>query len=273
MYFTNKPGSSYFYVNESIDKAINLNDKSDLILAYARIGAYFWQSAKYSASLQILLKGISLCQQENFPGYLSLLYQNIAWVYVNIGQYNQALNNLRRAVLYFPASFDPFYNIPVQTYITYSWAYLFMGNPDSASYSLNKVNDLILDRIDPVSYDQYLGSMAALLTDLKQYERATQVCLKAIETFKKNNDNQTLDYTYAQYATILLKNQKFREAIPQAKLSLNTAQVINDKMCIVIASKIISDCYDSLGNTDSTLYFLKLNVSYYADLVNARNVS
>ena len=273
LFCSDKTDSSYFYANESIKRAFPLTDKRPLILAYARMGSYFYYAAKYGAALQILNKGITLSEQANFYNYSSFSYITLAEIYTFLDQYNKAQPFLEKARFYLKFDSDPFYNIQAQTYIAYSLNYLFSGKMDSASYSLDKVNESLHSHADLVSEDQYLEAMVMLKTGLKQYVDAIQSCLKALNAVRKNDDHQTLDFIYYEYAILLEKNNEFSEAITEAKLSLKAARDINDIFFIVKISKLISDCYDSLGKRDSTLFYLKLNADYYAQLDNARNIS
>ena len=115
--------------------------------------------------------------------------------------------------------------------------------------------------------------MAILKIGVQRYDEATQFCLKALVAVKKNDDHQTLDFTHYQYAIVLQKLHKYREAIAEAKLSFTAAKAIDDIYFMVQISKLISNSYDLLGENDSTLYYLKLNAAYYGELNNARNIS
>ena len=273
LFCSDKIDSSYYYANESIKRAFPLTDKRRLILAYARMGSYFYFDAKYGAALQILNEGITLSQQANFYNYSSFLYLTIAEIYTFLNQFNKAKPYLEKAEFYLKFSSDPFYNIPARTFIAYSLNNLYNAKMDSASYYLNKVNESFKGHADIVSEDIYLGAMAMFKSGLNQYEYATQFCLKGLDAVKRNDDHQIIDFIYYQYAMVLQKTNKFSKAITQAKLSLDAAKVINDIFFIVKISKLISDCYDSLGKSDSTLYYLKLNGDSYAQFDSARNIS
>ena len=273
LFCSDKIDSSYFYANERIKKTFPLADKRQLILSYARMGSYFYFTVKYGAALQILHKAITLSEQINFYDYSSFLYLTIAEVYSFLNQFNKAKINLEKAEYYLRFGKDPFYNIRARTYVAYSINYLLWGKFDSASIYLHKVEESFNGHMDLVTEDLYLGWIAMLKSNLKEYEEAKEFSLKGIEAVKKNDDHQVSDFIYYQYAIILEKTNKPGEAITQAKLALDAAKAINDLYFMVPISKIISEYYDKLGKKDSTLYYLKLNADYYAQLDSARNIS
>jgi two-component system NtrC family sensor kinase len=265
--------SSFFYANERIENAFPLSDKRPLILSYARMGSYFYFAGKYGAALQILNKAISLSEQTNIYKYSSFIYLTIAELYTFLNQFNKAKTYLDKAGSYLQSGEDPFYNIQARTFMAYSINYLSNGELDSASLYFHKVEESFNGHADFVSEDLYLGWMAMLKSNLKKYEEAKQFSLKGIEAIKKNDDHQVSDLIYYQYAMLLQKDGRFREAITQAKLALDAAKAIKDPYFMPLISKTISEYYDGLREKDSTLFYLKLSAEYYAQLNSARNIS
>jgi two-component system NtrC family sensor kinase len=273
LFCSDKIDSSYFYCNQSIQKAFPLADKRPLILAYARMGAYFFYAAKYGAAIQILNKAIKLSQQVNYDGYLSYANLIAAQVYIFLDEFNKASPCLEKARASLKYSTDPFYNIPAQTFLAYAYYYLFSTKWTSGLYYLSKVNNCLHDKTDLATEDEYLEGMVTAYTGLRQYAVAIQYCIKGLAAVKKNNDHQTLDNAHYLMAFILQQTNKPGQAIAQAKLAMVAARAINDLYFDVVVSKLVSECYDSMGKTDSALYYLKENTDYYTELNKAKNIS
>ena len=78
---------------------------------------------------------------------------------------------------------------------------------------------------------------------------------------------------YNHLADNYVSSKQFRKAIMASYIGLNNARLIKDPFATLLSVKTLSDCYDSLGIKDSTLYFLRLTNRLNDSLFNATNVS
>jgi len=142
LFFTNRQDSSFTYINQFISYAFNLKDKKYLILAYARMGFYYVNISQYQAALDISLKGIRLSEQYNIADYLSTLYYNNSWVYYSYADTTAAFENAFDGIAALKKNKDQFLDQAVHLNGIIGNIYLDNNKLDSAYYYFDKVSSL-----------------------------------------------------------------------------------------------------------------------------------
>ena len=143
MFFTNKYDSSFYYLNKYVDFSFNLKDKKYLVLAYARLGFYYFNTSQLNAGLNISLKGLQLSDQYGINDYLSTLYYNISFIYYNLGDSALSIQNAFKGVQAFGNNKDPFYDIPLHLYGHISSIYADGSNRDTALVYLHRLDSVV----------------------------------------------------------------------------------------------------------------------------------
>ena len=269
LYFTTKQDSAFVYINETINNAFPLDDKSHLILGYARMGLYFDFTANYKSALAISLKGVKLSQQYNIPYYLSALYYNIAFLYIPFRNFDTELKYAYEGELYLKDSKDPYFDQRVNIFTTIGDAYVEKKIYDSAFYYFKKAHSIALHSKDATAKDVSLWYLGEYYLYIKNYAKADSIFSAGTIQCKKNNDYSWLESYPYFLAKSLIEQNKIHEAIPIAHSAMIDAQAINDKSITSLSAKLLYNCYDKLGLQDSALHYLKLSDSINSTILSS----
>ena len=261
LFFTNKPDSSYYYINKSIDWAFNLKDKRFLILAYGRMGFYYVCTSQLKAAIEISLKGIKLSESNRIKDYLSALYYNLSWVYSNLNDLGFQLNYGHKAIAYLQDSKDPFMDQPIHVFGILSAGYLFSNKPDSAFYFLEKMHSRLESSKELIAKDIYQWYLGMYYQNTKQFAKADSVLAEGLARCEAINDLQLLQVFYATLARSFIKQGKIKDAIPLLHHEIRVSASTKDREDIKDAAKILYICFNRLGVHDSAFYYLKLSDS------------
>ncbi len=153
LYFSTQTDSSLIYSNQSINIAFSLEDKSYLILAYARRANYFWQKTNLKAALESSFQGIQLSKELNIPDYLSTHYDNIISIYGQYANDEQTIKNTAYHLEYLKYSKDPFFDQKLLSLLNMGYAYTIKKKYDSAYLYLTKAYAASIGSKDQISSD------------------------------------------------------------------------------------------------------------------------
>ncbi|MEP7323749.1 MAG: ATP-binding protein [Saprospiraceae bacterium] len=259
LFFSNKPDSAFYYINESINKAFPLDDKKYLILSYARMGFYFINTSQFKASLDITMKGINLSEESHIDDHLSALYYNLGWVYTNLQNFDLELKYANAARSQLKKNKDPFFDLEIHVLGQIGSAYLSKGKNDSAFYYFKRVDSLALTSKELAAKEiseWYLGNYYLVM---KNHSAADSLFLSCIERCKKNNDYQILSACSLNLARSYIDQGLIPRAIAVALSALQTNLTINEKAQASYSARLLYLCHDKLGNRDSAFYYLKLS--------------
>ena len=268
LYFTKKPDSSFLYFNEEISNALPLQDKGHLILAYARMGLYFFSISDYKGCLEISLKGIQLSRRYNIPYYLSALYNNIAFLNPAFENFDTELKYACEGELFLKDYRDPYFNQAVNIYSLIGDAYAEKKVFDSAFYYLTKARNIALHVKNEIADDLSLWYMGEYYLYVKNHAKADSIFSLGIQQCLRNNDYQWIEVYYWYLAESLAEQNKFAKAIPFAHSALSDAQLINEKGEVVSVAKLLYSCYQHLGFRDSAFYYLKISDSLNTKVIS-----
>jgi two-component system, NtrC family, sensor kinase len=270
LFFTYKPDSSSYYINQLIDLAFKLPEKKFLILAYSRKGFYYINIAQYKAALDISLKGIKLCEQFHSSEYLSSLYNNIIWVYLNVNDSRSALNAAVLGKSFFATNDDRFLDEPLHFAGLLGNIYLNMDKKDSAFYFFSQMGSLASNSKELAAKDisDWYWGMYYLYT--KDYFKTDSFLRVGINSCEKNGDF-LLNSFHLYLAQSLIEQRKFHQAITEARIGRLLSQAVQDKNSEASGASMLNICYDKLGNRDSAYYFLKIGDSLNAVVLSNGN--
>jgi two-component system NtrC family sensor kinase len=261
LFFSNKSDSTFYYANQFINYAFSLPDKKYLILAYARMGFYYINTAQYKDALDISLKGISVSETNHIPDYLPTLYYNLVWVYYNLGDYREALINAFIGISFLKYSKDRFYDQALHINGIIGNLYQDSGKPDSAFYYYRKVDSIASSSKELAAKDisAYYWSLYYLYFE-RDYAKADSIILIGIANCKKNGDF-LLDDFLIWYSNSYLSQGKTGKAITEARQAYMLSLPINDPEGGSYAAGLLNACYEALGNRDSAYRYLKIEDS------------
>jgi signal transduction histidine kinase len=261
LFFTKKTDSSFYFINESINKAFNLKDNQFLILAYQRLGFYYVCTSQLKAAIEISLKGIKLSDDYGIKSYLSGLYYNLSWVYANLGNINFQLRYGYKAIPYLQDSKDSFMDQSIHVFGAISAAYLFSKKPDSSFYFLEKMRFHLKTSKELIAKDVYQWYLGMYYLGTLRFAKADSVLKEGTARCEAINDLQLLQAFYSTQAHSLMAQGKLKEAIPILHHNFHVSASTKDRQILKNAAMSLYSCYNKLGIFDSAFYYLKLSDS------------
>ncbi len=270
LFFSDKPDSSFFYINQLVSYAFTQPEKKALILAYSRMGFYYINIAHYKSALDITLQGIKLSEETGITDYLSSLYNNIAWVYLNFNDYHSALAAVLSGKANLPGDRDRFLDEPLHLAGLAGNIYLEMNKPDSAFYYFSQTASLASRSKEMAAKDISGWYWGMFMLQTKNYPKADSFFEVGIHSCEQNHDF-LLNAFHLFSAQSLVEQRKFHEAIRQASIGMALSRGVQDKSSEANGASLLNACYDQLGNRDSAYYFLKVSDSLNAIVLTNAN--
>ncbi len=271
MFFYHGADSTFSYCQEYINKAIQLPDKKQLILAYARLSFFYSNVGQYKESLSAALKSLNLSEQYHNRDYLSSIYYDLTWAYINLNDNKEALKNALHGISYLKQNKDPFFDQALHLYGITGLCYQNIGKADSAVFYYEKMGSV-------VSASKELSAKVIAdwhwviyyLYHTKQYEKADSLIADGIKECLATGDF-LLNGFYIYAANSAIGQNKIDKAITQAKKGFNFSLLINDPDGEKDAASLLGLSYERVKKRDSAFYYLKLQDSLNGVVQNHSN--
>ena len=261
MFFNHVSDSTFSYCDEYINVAFRIPDKKYLALAYARLSFYYNNTGKYKEALNMALKGLNLSDQYHIRDYLSALYYDIAWVYLNLNDFADGLNNTQFGISFLKSSKDPFFDQALHLYGMLGNFYQNINKPDSAFFYYSKDDSLanMSKELAPKTISNWYWTQY-YLSYKKDYQKADSIINDAIADCFKYRDF-LLNFFYLFSSDSYLEQGEIEKAIAQAKKSYLLSLPITDLAGENWAAGLLNACYAKLGNRDSAYHYLEMKDS------------
>jgi tetratricopeptide (TPR) repeat protein len=186
-------------------------------------------------------------------------YYRLAYVYMTIGDYETALDYLRKSY-----SQDRSQSVPWKIGRTMGDVFISLKNYDSALYYYNDIFKHL------PGDGSTLVSIGKLYIAEKKYDSALYYLQKSIPVLKKTNNDGRLMMALIEIGRSYLGRKEFSNALQQSKEGLKIAQWWNAKDIIQQAYEINWKAFDAIKKTDSAYYYLQKFVPLKDSLENAR---
>jgi two-component system NtrC family sensor kinase len=264
MFFYHRSDSTFYYCNEYINQAVQLQDKRFLTLAYARLSFYDITTGQYKESLSAGLKGLDLSEKYHIDDYLSALYYDLTWAYDNLGEPREGLKNGFKGITYLKKNKDPFFDQRLHLYGIIGYSYSLLNKNDSAMRYLKKMESVAAtskERGAKVIADWNWAIY--YLNNTQQYKETDSW----IEDGKKQCEKTghfLINSFYLFASQSYLAQNKTGQAIEEARSAFRLSVPISDISAQNQAADLLSASYEKLKKLDSAYRYLKM-----ADSLNA----
>jgi two-component system, NtrC family, sensor kinase len=264
MIFNNQMDSTLSYCNEYINTAFSIPDKKYLILAYARFSFYYRNVSLNTECLNMTYKGLDLSEEYHVQDYLSALYYDLGWFYINVGNTSGALAPALKGIAFLKFNKDPFFDPAVYLYAMVGNVYQVMNKKDSALYYFKRMDSLAAvstDRGAKVMAYFYWAEYYSSYT--KEYKKADSVSLAAIAECRKYG-HYLISGFYIYLGGSSLEQGKIQKAFSYAKEAYAISDPAVDPSSGIYVSDLLSNCYKKSGKWDSAYHYLQLRDSFTA---------
>ena len=261
MFFGTQPESTLSYCNQYVSTAFKIPDKKYLILAYARLSFYYTNNSLYKECLDVAFKGLELSEQYHVQDYLSVLYYDIGWFYISIGNSKEAVEPALKGISFLPLCKDPFFDETLHLYGMIGNAYLDINKTDSALIYYARVDSVANQSAElgakVISY--YYWSLY-YLWNKKDYKKADSVNSAAIIECRKTG-HFLMSGFYLSLSESSLRQGNISKAIAEATDQIMLPIHMTDPGSQKEVADILHICYEKLGKKDSAYYYLKIKDS------------
>ncbi len=293
----------YYEAEAAILKAIELQkqtgDTSGLANSYKILTGIYWESERYSKSIDISFKALKLYETINDTNGIISSYNNIGLLYSNLKNYDKALRYHKKALSYLKENNTnyPRGSLYNNTGISYknsgdydnalkyyrkslkeykkensnngiATAYLNIGNiyafhkvnTDSAFIYLNKALKLS-NSVDYALKTEIYGSLGGLYFNRKEYSKCIETYKKSLEIAELNGDKDMQKNAHHDLYKVYKKTNNLRDALTH----LEKYVMIKDSLDIKKADVTIANLELKFENEKNILKINKLESLRMAD--------
>src|SRR6056297_2000363 len=267
--------SALFYYNKSLaifdslaldyERAINLN----------RLGNVYKRFGSFDKSVDCFLEALEIFKSINDTLKMISLYNNLGVLYCDLGRYKEALSNYQKNL-----------ELRDKSGITkgVNYAYMNIGNvyqkiafKDSDPEYYQRSNEYYLKAMHSLQseanrYDRFLlyHNLAANSEQMERFDDARKYARKDIELGKQVGAKGIMVYSIQCLGNTYIKEGDLKKGIKYLEDSYALAKEIKDIRKQHRLSRNLFNVYDTLGNAEKALQYLKDYV-YYEDSVYSLN--
>ena len=205
---------------KSIEIRNELNDEIKIASAYNDMGNIYLQSGELADAIRYYLLALKIQQQKGAHSEASRTLTNIGIVYRRLGSNNNALTYFNRALELISEETDPVGKAYV--YINQGNTYRDLNEPAKALESYKKALQIRTSTGNMLSSAQALRSVANAYADLNNFSEAKKALNESLRIFEENDDQRGVADTENELGNVLLKEEKFEDAL----LSFESAAVL-----------------------------------------------
>ncbi len=277
-------GSIFIYGDGNADSAIcirlyqiaqQLNNDSLLAISYNWIGDYFLSDKGDAATaLGYLFKGVPLAEKVNDRVMVSSLYLDIAVVYFNLNNPEEAVKYIRKAGASLPLRESPMYDYMARQYqSTMANYFILEQQPDSALHFVQQLNEINLRLKSTVFETQAATLSGALYDEMGDKTLAEFYYLKANAFADSGKYYDTKLFIKKKYTLFLLHNNKVTEAGEQVAKLLELGSRINNNNMKLAGAGFLKQVYAKRNMADSAYYYSRMESSVKDSIFSQDNIN
>jgi tetratricopeptide (TPR) repeat protein len=271
-YQDSKPDSLLYYAKQLLEFAQQLNNQKMISVAYSSIGQYEYVVGNYSLALQWLFKSLELAENINDSNRIANTNNLIGNTYKEYGDYDKAITHYLICKNIAELIHDTKQN-DLFACMNLGEVYALKGIIDSALPYTQQAYALALKYHSRFTGGTLmtLGYIHMLLNDKAL---SAEYFREGMELYKKNFGNSRyLSKGTLSFALMFKKYQQTDSAIYFAHIALNEAKEVPYLKGIGISAKFLASMYDSLHQTDSALFYLKLFITTNDSINNRAKIA
>ena len=248
------------------------NNDSMLAISYNWLGFYFSTArTDYLTGLEYLYKAIPYAEKVKDKRRISSLYFDIALVFMQLKDYEEAFRNTKKAFADLPDKNYPRYDYMLIQY-EYQTAFHFLmtNQPDSALYHAKKMDEINL-RIHTRTFESMALRYKAVAYSLLGKNEQAEEYFKRLSAMNDSLSTAISKlYFYNSYIPFLFKEHRIEEASQQAKKCLRIGTETNNLYMRLAGAGYLRKVFEEKQQIDSAYYFSQMEAAISTE-VSARN--
>jgi two-component system, NtrC family, sensor kinase len=259
--------------SEQLGIAHELKNDSFLVITYNNIGNALEVKGDYTLALEFYLKGLHLAETNGSLGLIHPFYNNIALIYLDLGNFDLALDWLLKARKQVPILGPRYANYYSLIDMNISETYMGLKRYDSALAFVKSSFATLLPSDYGFMYSNLMYDFGQVYEFQNKPELASEYYNKSILFADSVQDLFHLADASKFYGRFLLKQKDFSNTRKYAVISLRAAQDASYKAGIVDAAEVLSEMYTQTHHLDSAYFYGNMKNLYRDSLFNEKNVN
>lgn len=257
------------YYNESLKYKLARKDLKGAARAYSNIGSVYHEQGIYNTALQYYTKALELHKKADDKKGTAGALNNIAIIH-------RTLENYESALKFYNESLEIKNEIADSNAIAI--AYLNIGTlyEEMKQYDLARTTTLKSLQISKAIGDksnEAIGyvNLGEIFQAQKQWSSALTEYFKGLEIQRSIKDNKKTAETTVYIGEVYLLQGKIQDAKNYGEMALNMSREFDVISVSEKATKILSQAYKKLGNTQKALEMLELNLALNDSIASIEN--
>lgn len=258
---------------ELLQIAQQQNNDSLLATSYDWIGTYFLLSkGDNTTALEYYFKAIPLAEKVEDKRRISSIYFDIALIYFNLQNNEEAVKYVRKGGVHLPDNSHPLYDYMLAQYQRgISTYFVLTHKPDSALHYVQAMTETSRRAKSLLYQYNAMHLNGAAYSESGEKEMAEIYFRKAIaisDSIKSSSAKLRFSISYIPF---LLKHNRLDEAREQATQLLNIGNQINNNNLKLTGAGFMRQVFDILHKTDSAYYYSRMELQINAQIFNQNN--
>ncbi len=246
------------YYREALSYAKKINDVTKTSRGHSNLGYLYMEIGEYDKALEELKKSMEMALKNDLNARYLIASTYLASVWGRLKQYDKGIEIQQKALQKLNILKDSTSIAIIQNNIASN--YLRAGNLDSAEFYYDKA--LIIDRKMNKEKEvaNSLLSLSEIYLQRKELTKSQRTVLEAIDFYKKNNIISTLSLSYTILAKINAELSNFEEAKNYMVKALYVANQTTSKNLISSAYLESSKIYKQTGDLNNALKYMEMYI-------------
>ncbi|MCU7499499.1 MAG: sensor histidine kinase [Ignavibacteria bacterium] len=252
--FTGSPMSAQVRPDslEGLIKTKSGTEKIDVMLALAD----YYQNADPQKGIQTASQALKMSEELNYAKGKAVSYANLGEMYVNLSDFNSAMEYHRKALEIRKSSGDK-HGIALSLN-SIGGILEHLGNYDMAMKNYYQAIKIAEENSDTKELSVSYSLVATLHYILKDYPKALEYCSKAMRIREKIDEKYGMANSYELMGLINFDSKKFNESLKYHRLALKVKRELDDKIGVAGSYQNLGMVYRQLEKYDlAESYFLK----------------
>lgn len=248
------------YYEESLEISVQLGDTLGIARTMNNMGEAFQEIGDYNRALNYLIRCSELEKKMGLENEKTESLKNIGHVLIDLNQYQSAMDYFQKA-LTIDSSLNRVLRV-AQTYRDIGRTHQFLNNQAEAL----KYLEMSLDRLRKFGYlpstAEVLLNIGDLYVTQQQHKKAFENYNEALHIFSGVGNRLGSVKAKNKVADIHLHLENYPYALEMAHASLTQAMSSGFKREIVLATNVLYQAYDQLGDHKKAYKYRSMNAQY-----------
>lgn len=255
---------AYYLANE-----LNRYDK---VYTYLNnIGQYLHKVGQFEKAVTLINESFKILEKSGQFSEKALLLNNLAYMYYEQGEYNQALEYYKQALDLGHKQKDS--SLLGLIHNNMSLIYFDKSDFIKAEENIQKSIYYRSSIGEEIKYAQSLNNLASLYVKQNRFDEAISIIYDVINIKKKNNDFESLNYTYFTLSKVFLQKDMLDSAYFFAQKSMQVADYFKYPYMYKDASGILYQIFDKKKQLDSAYVYYRLHITMRDSIYNEKNIN